>query len=127
MAGLVLDGAGQVKMETLDTCVALLQRVHGMVESYAISVKNNKPEKNYLNNIRRNLPVMAGKLKNQFGMISDLVTAVYMSSSRGAAEQMRVRAMREGVASIKMQLDIAVTQTIAKHEKHDDKPAVDRD
>ena len=127
MAGLVLDGAGQVKMETLDTCVTLLQRIHGSVESYGISVKNNKPERSHLNNVRRNLPIMAGKLKNQFGMISDLVTAVYMASSRGAAEQMRVRALREGVASIKMQLDIAITQTIAKHEKHDDKPEVNRD
>lgn len=119
MAGLVLDGAGQVKMETLNTCIALHQRIHGLVESYAIGVKNNKPEPSYLNNIRRNLPILAAKLKSQFGMISDLATAVYMSSSRGAALQMRVRAMREGVASLKMQLDIAVTQTIAKHEKKD--------
>lgn len=119
MAGLQLDGAGQVKMETLDTCIALHQRIHGLVETYALGVKNGKPEASILNNIRRNLPVLAGKLKGQFGMISDLVTAVYMGSSRGASEQMRVRAMREGVASIKMQLDIAVTQVIAKHEKKD--------
>ena len=119
MAGLVLDGAGQVKMDTLNTCIALHQRIHGLVENYALSVKNNKPEKTQLNNIRRNLPILAAKLKGQFGMISDLATAVFMSSSRGAAEQMRVRAMREGIASLKMQLDIAVTQTIAKHEKKD--------
>lgn len=119
MAGLVLDGAGQIKMETLNTCIALHQRIHGLVENYALGVKNQKPEPSILNNIKRNLPILAAKLKAQFGMISDLVTAVYMSSSRGAAEQMRVRAMREGVASIKMQLDIAVTQTIAKHAKKD--------
>jgi hypothetical protein len=120
MAGLQLDGAGQVKMETLDQCIALHQRIHGLVETYALGVKNNKPEASILNNIRRNLPILAAKLKGQFGMISDLVTAVYMSSSRGASEQMRVRAMREGIASIKMQLDIGVTQVIAKHEKKDD-------
>jgi len=119
MAGLVLDGAGQVKMETLLTCVDLHQRIHGLVETYALSVKNVKPEPSILNNIRRNLPILASKLKGQFGLISDLVTSVYMSSSRGSAEQMRVRAMREGVASIKMQLDIAITQTIAKHQKLD--------
>ncbi|HEX7938930.1 MAG TPA: hypothetical protein VF483_08030 [Gemmatimonadaceae bacterium] len=119
MAGLVLDGAGQVKMDTLNTCIALHQRLNGWVEAYAVGVKNNKPEASILNNIKRNLPVLAGKLKAQFGMISDLATAVYMSSSRGAAEQMRVRTMREGMAALKMQLDIAVTQTIAKHEKHD--------
>ena len=119
MAGLVLDGAGQVKMDTLNTCIALHQRIHGWVESYAIGVKNQKPEATILNNIRRNLPVLAAKLKTQFGLISDLATAVYMSSSKGAAEQMRVRAMREGIGALKMQLDIAVTQTIAKHAKHD--------
>lgn len=119
MAGLVLDGAGQVKMDTLNACIVLHQRIHGMVENYALTVKNNKPVPALLMNVKRNLPVLASKLKGQFGMISDLVTSVYMSASRGSAEQMRVRAMREGIASIKMQLDIAVTQTIAKHEKHD--------
>ena len=119
MAGLVLDGAGQVKMDTLQACITLHQRIHGMVETYAIGVKNNKPEPSILNNIKRNLPIMAGKLKAQFGMVSDLVTATYMGASRGASEQMRVRALREGMASIKMQLDIAVTQVIAKHEKKD--------
>jgi hypothetical protein len=119
MAGLVLDGAGQVKYETLQWALTMHQRLHGMVETYALGVKNNKPETSILNNIKRNLPTMAAKLKAQFGMVSDLVTAVYMGSSRGASEQMRVRALREGMASIKMQLDIAVTQVIAKHEKHD--------
>jgi len=119
MAGLQLDGAGQVKMETLNVCMNLHQRIHGYVETYALGVKNGKPEPSILNNIKRNLPVLAAKLKGQFGMISDLVTAVYMSSSRGSAEQMRVRALREGIAAIKQQLEIAVTATIAKHEKKD--------
>ena len=127
MAGLVLDGAGQVKMDTLNLAIALHQRIHSSVEQYALSVKNKKPEPSSLNSVKRNLPVLAAKLKNQFGMISDLATAVYMSASRGAGEQQRVRSLREGVAALKAQLDIAVTQTIAKHEKHDDKPAVNRD
>ena len=119
MAGLQLDGAGQVKYEVLQWALTMHQRLHGMVETYALGVKNNKPEASILNNIKRNLPTMAAKLKNQFGMVSDLVTAVYMGSSRGASEQMRVRGLREGLASIKMQLDIAVTQVINKHEKKD--------
>src|SRR5262245_15719751 len=119
MAGLQLDGAGQVKFETLTWALTMHQRLHGLVENYALGVKNNKPEASIRNNIKRNLPVLAAKLKGQFGMVSDLVTAVYAGSSRGASEQMRVRGLREGMASIKMQLDIAVTQTIAKHEKKD--------
>ena len=119
MAGIVLDGAGQVKMVTLDECLLIHSRVHALVEAYALTVKNNKPVPSLLNNLKRQLPVLAAKLKGQFGMISDLVTATYMSTSRGASEPMRVRAMREGMASIKVQLEIAITQTIAKHEKHD--------
>ncbi|MEX2155004.1 MAG: hypothetical protein WD825_16795 [Gemmatimonadaceae bacterium] len=119
MAGIKLDGAGQAKMTTLDESVAIHQRIHGLVETYAISVKNNKPAGGIMQNIKRQFPALAGKLKGQFGMISDLVTTVNMQSTRGASEQMRVRAMREGVAAIKAQLEIAVAQTVAKHEVKD--------
>lgn len=119
MAGLKLDGAGQAKMVTLEDCTAILQRIHNLVEQYALSVKQGKPQSTYLNNIRRQFPTLAGKLKGQFGMISDLVTSINMQSSRGSAEPIRIRTMREGVAAIKVQLEIAVAQTIAKHEHKD--------
>lgn len=119
MAGLKLDGAGQAKMVTLQECELLLQRVHTVVEQYALSVKQGKPAGALLNNLRRQLPVLAGKLKGQFGMISDLVTSVNMQSSRGSSEPIRVRTMREGVAAIRVQLEIAIAQTIAKHEAKD--------
>ena len=123
MAGLKLDGAGQAKMVTLQDCEALLQRIHNLVEQYALSVKQAKPSPTFLNSLKRQMPVLAGKLKGQFGMISDLVTSVNMQMSRGSAEPIRVRTMREGVAAIKVQLEIAVAQTIAKHEAKDDHPA----
>ena len=116
MAGLKLDGAGMAKMTTLDDCVVLHQRLHSLVETYALSVKNNKPAGGILTNIKRQFPSLAAKLKGQFGMISDLVMAVSMQSSRGSSEQMRVRQMREGMAAIRVQLEIAVAQTMAKHE-----------
>lgn len=119
MAGLRLDGAGQAKMVTLEDSEAILQRVHNMVEQYALSVKQGKPATTFLNNLKRQMPVLAGKLKGQFGMISDLVTSTNMQMSRGSSEPIRVRTMREGVAAIKAQLDIAVAQTIAKHEQKD--------
>jgi hypothetical protein len=124
MAGIRLDGAGMAKMTTLDDCVLLHQRLHGLVETYALSVKNNKPAGSIMNNIKRQFPVLAAKLKGQFGMISDLVTSISMQSTRGASEQMRVRQMREGMAAIKVQLEIAITQTIAKHEAKEEKPSV---
>lgn len=120
MAGLKLDGAGTAKMTTLDECVTLHQRIHTLVEQYALAIKRNQPASHLMMNLKRQMPVLAGKLKGQFGMISDLVTATGMSMTRGSSDQMRIRAMREGVAAIKVQLDIALAQTIAKHEIKDD-------
>lgn len=106
-------------MVTLDDAMVLHQRLHGLVETYALSVKNNKPTPGILQNAKRQFPLLAAKLKGQFGMISDLVTSVTMQAARGSNDQMRVRQMREGIASIKVQLEIAITQTIAKHEAKD--------
>ena len=121
MAGLKLDGAGQAKMTTLDESVTLHQRIHNLVEQYALQVKRNQPAAHLMLNLKRQMPILASKLKGQFGMISDLVTSINMSMTRGSSDQMRVRAMREGVAAIKVQLDIAITQTIEKHEAKDEK------
>jgi hypothetical protein len=121
MAGLRLDGAGQAKMVTLDDCVVLHQRIHGLVEQFALSVKQGKPATHLMQGIKRQMPILAAKLKGQFGMISDLATTVNMSMTRGSSEQIRVRTMREGMAAIKQQLEIAITQTIAKHAAKDEK------
>ena len=119
MAGIRMDGAGQAKMTTLDDSVLLQQRIHGLVETYALSVKQNKPAGAVMQNLKRQMPLLAAKLKGQFGMISDLVTSVNMQMTRGSSEQMRVRTMREGMAAIKQQLEIAIAQTIAKHKVED--------
>jgi hypothetical protein len=121
MAGIRLDGAGQAKMVTLDDAVAIHQRIHTLVEQYAMGVKRSQPTSHLLQNLKRQMPTLAGKLKGQFGMISDLVTATNMSMTRGASDVIRVRSMREGVAAIKTQLEIAIAQTIAKHEFKEEK------
>ncbi|MEO7083018.1 MAG: hypothetical protein ABI442_08715 [Gemmatimonadaceae bacterium] len=119
-AGPQLDGAGIAKMKTLQEAIVLLQRVHGLVETYAVAVKNHQPTTAYATNIRRTLPTLAANLKGHFGLISDQVTAVNLASSRGANEGMKVRAMREGVAQVKQALEIAVVQTKDRHTpKHD--------
>lgn len=125
MAGLKLDGAGQAKMKTLDDSMNLLMRVNGLVEQYALAIKRNQPTGTFTMNIRRQLPVLAEKLKNQFGMISDVVTQLNLASSRGASEQVRVRTLREGVAQVKQALEIAITQTKEKHEAKDEKHGED--
>lgn len=120
-----LDGAGTAKMTTLDDATALYQRLHGLVEQYALSIKRNQPGSHLMQNLKRQMPVLAGMLKGQFGMISDLVTSTNMQMTRGSSEQMRVRQMREGMAAIRAQLDIAVALTLAKHELKDE-PKVEK-
>jgi hypothetical protein len=110
-----LDGAGIAKMKTLDDALLLLQRIHGLVESYAMAVKRNQPAAPFVMNIRRTLPTLGENLKAQFGLIADQITTVNLQSSRGASEAMRVRVLREGVAQIKQALDIAIAQTKDKH------------
>jgi hypothetical protein len=119
MAGPRLDGAGQARMSTLEDAVALHQRLHGLVEQYALSVKRNQPAMHVMMNLKRQMPALATKLKGQFGMISDLVTSVNMQMTRGSSDVMRVRQMRDGIAAIKVQLEISIAQTITKHEIKD--------
>jgi len=122
MAGLKLDPAGQNKVRTLDEALLLLQRIHGLVEQYALAQKRNQPTGPLVMNIRRQLPSLAANLKNQFGMISDQVIAVNVAASRGASEAMRLRQLRDGVAQTRQALEIAMTQTKDRH-KVVDKPA----
>jgi hypothetical protein len=121
MAGLRLDGAGQAKMKTLDDAMNVLLRVNGLVEHYALQIKRNQSGSTFLTNIRRQLPTLSEMLKAQFGMIADQVMQTNLASSRGASEQMRVRALREGVAQVKAAIEIAITHVKEKHELRDDK------
>jgi hypothetical protein len=120
-AGPKLDGAGVVKMKTLEDALLLLQRIHGLVESYAMAVKRNQPAAPFLMNIRRTLPTLGENLKAQFGLIADQIFTVNLQTSRGASEVMRVRVLREGVAQIKQAIEIAVTQTKEKHSAEEEK------
>jgi len=115
MAGLKLDSAGVNKLKTLDEALLLLQRIHGLVEQYAMTLKRGQPTSVFVMNIRRQLPTLSENLKSQFGLIADQVMSVNLAASRGASEQVRLRGLREGVAQIKTSIDIAMTQTKDKH------------
>jgi hypothetical protein len=125
-AGPKLDGAGMAKLKTLDDALLLLQRVNGLVEQYALAVKNRQPSAAFLMNFRRTLPSLAANLKGQFGLIADQALALNLAASRGASETVRVRTMREGMAQIKQAIEIALVQTKDKHTtKADAGPAKD--
>ncbi len=110
-----LDGAGQIKIQTLDEASQQLQRLHALVERYAMAVKTQGDTGQFRQQLTRTGTPLAGLLKPQFGVIADVVTGFLLIASRGGSDQMKVRALREGVAQIRAQLEIAVTKVKEKH------------
>ena len=115
MAGSKLDGAGVQKMNTLDEAATQLQRLHGIVETYALALKRNQPTSLYGMQIKRALSPLVGLLKPQFGLIADQAAALNLVASRGGSEQARLRQLREGVGSLSQQLEIAVVRVKDNH------------
>ena len=121
MAGLKLDGTGQVKMATLAEAATALQTLHSCTERMGVAMKNKSNTATFVAQFKRVGVPLASKLKGQFGMIADQVTAVILAATRsGGGEVLRLRAMREGVAQIKVAIEIATTQTIKKHTRTDE-------
>jgi hypothetical protein len=114
-AGPKLDGAGIQKLKTIEEAMIALQRLHGMVELYALSLKQNKPTSMYAQQVKRTLSPLVGLLKGQFGMIADVAAALNLVATRGGSETVKIRMLREGVGSLRQQLDIAVVKIKENH------------
>ncbi|NUQ20679.1 MAG: hypothetical protein HOQ09_06930 [Gemmatimonadaceae bacterium] len=116
-----LDGAGNVKIVTIHEAQAILQRCHGIVEGMALDVKNSRPIAGRVQQLKRAATPLIGKLKGQFGMIADVVVAMLLSATRGGGDAQKVRGMREGIASVRTQLEIAEAKVLEKHAIDDHK------
>jgi len=103
-------------MKTLDDAMNVLLRLNGLVEQYALQIKRNQSGGTFLTNIKRQLPMLSEMLKAQFGMIADQVLQTSLGATRGASEQVRVRTLREGVAQIKVAIEIAIAHVKEKHD-----------
>ena len=123
MAGLILDASGTIKLKVLDDALLLAQRLNALNEQFALNTKAGTPSSSLKASIKRQLQTLAANLKGHFGMLSDLVTNVVISSSRGSSDTNRVRAIREGLAQIKQGIDIGMAHTREKHAIHKAKPA----
>ncbi len=110
-----LNGAGQVKMATLEECTALVSRLHSTVEKLGLAVKNSQNTGVFYTQIRRILEELIGKLKAQFGMVADQAAAVNLASSRGGADPVKLRGLREGVAQLRQALEIAERKVKEQH------------
>jgi hypothetical protein len=116
VAGIKLDGAGIQKMKTIEEATIQLARLHGIVELYALSLKQNKPTSLFGSQIKRALFPLVGLLKPQFGLIADQIAALNLITSRGGPDTAKVRTLREGVGSIRQQLEIATVRIKDNHK-----------
>ena len=115
MAGPKLDGAGVQKMNTLDEAATQLQRLHGIVETYALALKRNQPTSLYGMQVKRAISPLVGLLKPQFGLIADQAAALNLVAGRGGSEQSKLRQLREGVGSLRQAIEIAVVRVKDNH------------
>ena len=106
-----ISGAGQIRLDTLAEATALVSRLHSTVEKLGLAMKQNQNTGLFYGQIRRILEELIGKLKSQFGMIADQAAAVNLASSRGGADAVKLRGLREGVAQLRQALEIAERKT----------------
>jgi hypothetical protein len=118
-----LDGAGAAKMTTIEDALTHLRRLHGLVERMAVAVKAKEPTQLYGAQLKRAGTPMVGLLKGQFGTIADQVTAMLLAATRGGSEQLKVRTLREGIAQVRTQLEIAAARVKQNHTVDDDAAA----
>ena len=99
-AGPKLDGAGIQKMKTIDEANVQVQRLHGVVETYALALKRKQPTQLFSQQIKRQITPLVGMLKPQFGLIADQVAAMNLVAGRGGNEMTKLRILREGIGSL---------------------------
>ena len=118
-----LDGPGIVKMATLKDAITLIQRLHGIVEQMAMAQKQEKSTSVMGMQFRRAATPLVGLLKGHFGSMSDHVTGMILIATRGGNEGAKVRSLREMVASLKQQHEIASNKVKELHTIEDDASA----
>ena len=110
-----LDGAGIAKITTLEDALTQLQRIHAIVERMASAARSQQDTRQHKQMISRAASPLVTLLKPQFGLISEQVAQFNLITTRGGGDQMRVRALREMVAQLRTQLDIAMTRVRNQH------------
>lgn len=123
MAVSKLDGAGIQKLKTIEEAQSMVQTIHGHVERMAVEVKNQRGTGVIPHQIKRIASPLHGRLKGQFGVIADQVSAMILALGRGGSDQLRVRAMRESVGQIRQALDVAAFKVEEQHTITEDGPA----
>jgi hypothetical protein len=80
-----LDGAGQIKIATLDDALLKTQHVHAIVERYASAVRLQTETGSFRMQLQRAATPLVGLLKPQFGPVADVVVAFLLAASPAEA------------------------------------------
>jgi hypothetical protein len=108
MARPPLSGAGMQRVQTLEEATLQLQSLHVIVEKMAMALRAQQPLQPFVHQLRRASVPLAETLKGHYGMLADQVTALYLVSTRGGGDRVRVNNLREAVGSLRSALDIAI-------------------
>lgn len=117
-----LDVPGRLKLATLEEAMTITQRLHGLVERMAAQAQKREPISSYCQQIRRAGAPLVSLLKANFGMISDHVAQMMIIAGRTGSDLVRVRALREGIGQLKMQLEVAETRVRDIHAVQEEAP-----
>lgn len=120
-----LSPAAQGKVAILNEFHARVQRVHGLVEQYATSKTN--PDQ-YLMAMTRGF----SQLKMQFmgaglDAMSQLCGSMEIASKRGLSYMQKVRILREGVGSLRFQLEMEQRAVVSDDQARTRREAAAKD
>ena len=102
-----LTGAGAQRLQTVQDATLMLQALHGIVEKMAMALRAGQPLQPYSQKLKRASTPLAELLKGHYGLLSDQVTALYLMSTRGGGDRVRVNNLREAIGGLRNALEIA--------------------
>ncbi|HEX6059808.1 MAG TPA: hypothetical protein VFZ11_12430 [Gemmatimonadaceae bacterium] len=115
MAATKLDGAGAAKMAALEDALGYLQKIHGIVEHWALAMQKKNNTSMFGMQLRRTATPLVGLLKPIYGLLADQVSGMILVATRGGNDAARVRSLREGVGLLRQAIEIQQSKVKAQH------------
>lgn len=115
MAATKLDGAGAAKMAALEDALGYVQKLHGIVEQWALALSKKQNTAMFGMQLRRMATPLVGMLKPMYGTLADQVSGMILLATRGGNDGSRVRSLREGVGLLKQAIDVQQKKVKATH------------
>jgi hypothetical protein len=110
-----LDGAGLAKLNTLEDALTGVQRVNSIVERMATAARMQSETGSMRGQLQRATTPLVGLLKPQYGPIADQLSQLILITTRAGGDQAKVRSLRESIAQVRAQIEIAMTKVREHH------------